>query len=132
MPSAAAPCASPARHRLVAPATGQHMIEHQALARVARVLVARLDRLEERLQAGEEDVWPAFLDTSKALAAVAPHLVPGSHGAMLSTRQMAERLGISPKTLLKRKAKGQVRPAVQLGQRGRAALRWRGDEAVSR
>jgi hypothetical protein len=61
------------------------------------------------------------------LAALLPHLTPGSRGELLTTKQMAERLGISPKTLLKRKATGEIRPALRLGARGRAAIRWKAE-----
>jgi hypothetical protein len=37
---------------------------------------------------------------------------------------MADRLSVSPKTLLKHKARGDLKPAVQRGK----LIRWRGDE----
>jgi hypothetical protein len=71
------------------------------------------------------------LETLNALARLVPLLAPGAHGELLTTKAMAERLGISPKTLLKRKASGEIHPAVQIGARGVAAIRWRGDEMPS-
>src|SRR5262245_32800062 len=55
-----------------------------------------------------------------------PCVEPGVRGELLTTGQMAERLGIAPKTLLKHKAAGVVRPALQRGK----LIRWRGDEAT--
>jgi hypothetical protein len=101
-----------------------------ALARAAQLLERRLVEFEARVCEGEEDTWPIYIATAVALAAVAAQSVPGSRGELLTTKQLAERLGISPKTLLKRKARGEVRPAMQLGRRGRAAIRWRGDEVA--
>ena len=46
-------------------------------------------------------------------------------GELLSTKDLADRLGVTPKTLLRRRAKGELKPALELGERGRAAFRWR-------
>lgn len=95
-----------------------------ALARAQLRLTERLEQLEARLAGGDETAWSAYCEAAASLAAIAPLMVPGADGRLLSTAEMAERLGVAPKTLLRRKAKGEVMPAVQLGQRGRAALRW--------
>jgi hypothetical protein len=57
---------------------------------------------------------------------VLPQLAPGQHGELLTTAQMASRLGIAPKTLLKHKAAGSIRPALEKGK----LVRWRGSEAI--
>jgi hypothetical protein len=101
--------------------------EVTALARSARRLTGRLQELEARLEKGDETAWPSYCDTVHALAAVAPTLSPEYRGALLTTAQMAERFGVTPKTLLKHKAAGRIRPAVQSGR----MLRWRGDEALA-
>jgi hypothetical protein len=103
-----------------------------ALGRAQRRLLERLEQLEERIADEHEDAWPEYRDLATALAAVAAQLAPGARGELLTTEQMAARLGISSKTLLRRRARGQVKAPVQLGQRGRAALRWRGDEVAAR
>jgi hypothetical protein len=100
------------------------------LRRVALLLQGRLTALEERLQGGDEMAWGEFVSVVTAYAAVAAQLLPERYGELLSTRAMAEKLNVSPRTLLKRKSKGAVTPAVQLGKRGRAAIRWRGDEVA--
>jgi hypothetical protein len=100
------------------------------LERAGRRLGDRLAHLEERLQQGEAGAWGDYLATAKTLATVLPAIAPERRGALLTTAEMADRLGIAPKTLLRRRKRGQVRAAVELGERGRAALRWRGDEVA--
>jgi DNA-binding transcriptional MerR regulator len=97
-----------------------------ALERSARLLAQRLTELEDRLQSGEEAIWSTYIEAVKALALVAPNLAPERRGELLTTGEMARRLGIAPKTLLKRKAKGEIRPAMQAGK----LIRWRGTETV--
>ncbi len=99
------------------------------LEKAARLLSERLGALEDRLQAEDAAAWKEYAEVAAALAAVLPALAPERRGGLLTTAEMAQRLGISPKTLLRRKANGELTPALQLGRRGRAALRWRGDEA---
>src|SRR5687767_13296585 len=95
-----------------------------ALVRAGRLVETRLASLEERLAGGDETAWPAYLVTIEAAAKLEAQLVPGAHGEMVTTRAMAERLGIKPKTLLRRKARGQIAPAMQAGR----LIRWRGTE----
>jgi len=59
-----------------------------------------------------------------ALAAVLLQLAPGARGELLTTAEMAGRLGITSKTLLRRKSKDKLRPALAKGK----LIRWRGDE----
>ena len=95
-----------------------------SLVRAAELLSARLDALENRLEADDLAAWSAYCEAARALAAVAHHLEPGARGELLSTRQMAERLGVAPKTLLRHVAGGVVKPALHRGK----LIRWRGDE----
>ena len=94
------------------------------LERAVRLVAIRLAELEERVQRGDADAWPDFLATAEALATLLPVIAPGRHGELLTTEQMAKRLAISPKTLLKRRARGEIRPALSKGK----LIRWRGDE----
>jgi hypothetical protein len=100
------------------------------LEQAAQRLGDRLGALENRLPGDDAATWAEYREVAAALAAILPALAPERRGALLTTAEMAARLGVAPKTLLKRKARGDVRPAVVLGKRGRAALRWRGDEAA--
>jgi hypothetical protein len=96
------------------------------LDRARALLTARVSELETRVRQGDETAWPAYLAAVSALSALVTDAAPGRHGELLSTRQMAERLGIAPKTLLRRKARGDVRPAMQAGK----LIRWKGTEAI--
>lgn len=93
------------------------------LERAAFLLAGRLERIEARLD-DDSAAWTEYRDTVRALAAALEHVAPGRRGELLTTEEMAERLGIAPKTLLKHKARGVVRPAMQRGK----LIRWRGDE----
>ena|SRR2546428_3893642 len=94
------------------------------LERSARLLLARAGQLEELVCHGEEEAWIPYLLTLGTLAHVLDHLTPGRRGELLTTSQMAARLNLSPKTLLRRKARGEIRPALECGK----LIRWRGDE----
>jgi hypothetical protein len=88
-------------------------------------LAARLAVLEAQLDAGEEAAWPAYLELLRTLSTLLPVLSPAQH-RLLTTAQLAARLGISPKTLRKRRALGLARPALQHGR----LLRWRADQGL--
>jgi hypothetical protein len=94
------------------------------LQRSAGVLAARLATLEGELGNGDESRWADYIATVHALAAIVPNLAPERGGALLTTGEMAARLGISAKTLLRQKSAGGIRPALQRGK----LIRWRGDE----
>jgi hypothetical protein len=98
------------------------------LERSAQLLASRLDQLEVGLQSNDVAIWAEYRETAMALALVFAHVAPGRRGELLTTEQMAERLNLSPKTLLKRKARGEIRPALQHGK----LIRWRGDEVAAR
>ena len=87
----------------------------------ARLLLAqRVADLEARVRAGDEGAWPEYLVALPVLAA----LSQAPAGQLLTTAEMAERLGLTPKVLLRRTARGEITPAVRAGR----LLRWAGDE----
>jgi len=106
----------------VAQARGRELLP-AVLQRSANILAARLVLLEEEFE-GNESRWTEYIATVQALAAIVPCLAPERGGALLTTAEMAGRLGISAKTLLRRKSDGGIRPALQRGK----LIRWRGDE----
>jgi hypothetical protein len=68
---------------------------------------------------------PEYAAVAASLATVLAQASLGAgRGELLTTVEMAGRLGIAPKTLLKHKAAGVVKPALQRGK----LIRWRGDE----
>jgi hypothetical protein len=95
-----------------------------ALDRFAAVALRRLEALRVRVEAGDEAAWPAYCETATALAAVVGQTAPGSGGKLMTTRELADAIGVSPKTVLRRRKAGRLTPALELGQRGSAALRW--------
>jgi hypothetical protein len=95
-----------------------------ALQRAVRRLTERLEALESRLEGDASATWDEYRDTAAVLSNLLERFAPGRHGALLTTAQMAERLGVAPKTLLRRKKAGDIRPAVQRGK----LIRWRGNE----
>lgn len=101
-----------------------------ALARSAAILETKLGLLERRLRDCDETALSDYCLVARTLAAVIAHTAPGAGGKLVSTRELGELMGLSPKTILRRKAKGQIQGAVQLGRRGRAAVRWNLSEAT--
>ncbi len=93
--------------------------------KAARLLAERLDVLEKRVQDGDEEAWTPYQEVVKTLTALLPHLGP-ERGAMLTTAEMAARLGVAPKTLLRHKAQRRITPAIAEGK----LLRWRGNEVL--
>lgn len=94
------------------------------LERAVVLLIDRLRVLKGRLDPSGGGAWQAYLDTVIALATLLPSLTPERRGSLLTTAEMAQRLRISPKTLLKRKRRGEIRPTVERGR----LIRWRGTE----
>jgi hypothetical protein len=94
-----------------------------ALTRAQLRLTERLEQLEPLLAAGDEAAWGSYCEAAKALAALAPQTEPGAGGRLMTTADLAERLSVSTKTILRRAKKGQLQP-VRLGKRGPGALRW--------
>ncbi len=98
-----------------------------ALLKAEPLLVAHFQQLQDRVQANDESAWPEFLQTLHLLVDLQSALAPERVGAMLTTAEMATRFGISPKTLLKRKNRGEIEPALQHGH----LIRWTGRETLS-
>jgi excisionase family DNA binding protein len=90
-----------------------------ALAEAERRLLARCQALGQRLDAGE-DVWGEYTTAVAALNA----LVPAERRPLATTREMAEKFGVTPRTIRKLGKRGKL-DAVRLGARGTGAIRWR-------
>jgi hypothetical protein len=96
------------------------------LQRAEPLLVTRLGTLQARLQAGDEAAWPEFLAVLQALTTVLPNLRPEAGGSLLTTAEMAARLGVTPKTLLRHRGEGKIQSAIKQGK----LLRWSGQERL--
>ncbi len=96
------------------------------LRKAEAVLTNRLEQLQSRLQAGEEGLWIELCEVVRTLTQLRTALLPEHGGPMLTTAEMAARLGIEAKTLLRHKKNGKIRPTVQQGKH----LRWNGQERL--
>src|SRR5438132_13061979 len=98
---------------------------------VAR-LTSRLRELEGQVRAGapaDDAVWLAYASTISALAAALREALPPGVTRLMTSEEMAARLGIAPKTLLAKLRRGEIEsPAVQQGK----LLRWSGREKLAR
>jgi hypothetical protein len=90
-----------------------------ALLEAERRLLARVRALGQRLDAGE-DCWREYAEAVGTLNA----LVPAERRPLETTKQMAERLQVSPKTVRRLGKAGKLED-VRLGKRGTGAIRWR-------
>jgi helix-turn-helix protein len=100
-----------------------------ALRRAVPLLEARLAELEAKIQSGDESAWPVFLATLQTATMLQAQASPGAGGALLTTAELASKLGVAPKTILRRRRRGELK-AVVAGRRGRGALRWNAAEGM--
>lgn len=128
MARGAIPSASRARRPVVAPPGGARSADvtpSSILERAARRVADRLVGLESRLDSGGDAAWPEYLDTVRALAALVP-LLPASQGRLLTTAELAARLGVATKTLRKWRSAGLARPVLERGR----VVRWNPRQAL--
>lgn len=92
------------------------------LMRGADVLATRAALLRAQRAAGETARWREYIDTLRALAACVAVPETGDARGQLTTRQLSDRLGVSKRTIRRRRARGELAP-VQVGGRGRTH-RW--------
>jgi hypothetical protein len=85
-----------------------------------RRLVEYAQALAKRLDAGEQDTMPEYRATVDTLK----RLVGEAREPLMTTKQAAEKFGISPRTVRKR-GKRLGLEEIRLGARGRSAIRWR-------
>ena len=90
-----------------------------ALLIAERRLVERVHQLDETGQGCSVE----FVTVAQALALVVGQLRDPTE--LLTTKAMAERLSIAPKTLRRKAKAGEIAAPVRLAKRGTAALRWR-------
>ncbi len=79
------------------------------LRKAESVLTERLEQLQTRVQEGQEAAWGEMCEVVRTLAQLHTALLPEHGGAMLTTAEMASRLGVSPKTLLRHKKEKRLR-----------------------
>ncbi len=94
-----------------------------SLGRVVSRLLQRLESLDYRLDHGDEGVWATYAETATVLANLLSALPPETQ-PLLTTAELAKRLGVSSKTVLRRRQQGSMRPALQHGR----LIRWKADQ----
>ena len=95
--------------------------ETGALDRARSRALDRLLALEPRLD--DDTTWQAYLDAARTLAVLATD--HAADALLLTTRQLAERIGCDERTVRRHKRAGLLRPAVEAGR----VVRWRPDAA---
>jgi excisionase family DNA binding protein len=90
-----------------------------ALAEAERRLLARCQELGQRLDAGE-DCWADYIATISGINA----LVPAERRPLPTTKEMAERLNVTPKTIRRWGRAGKLEHE-RHGKRGTGAIRWK-------
>jgi hypothetical protein len=87
------------------------------LARARRRVEARLRRLDDKLMDHPDDdaLWARYLDTVNTLANLVGQVGPPP---MVTTQQLAESLGCSPKTIRELVKQARLEPAAKFGRRG--------------
>src|SRR2546427_6191714 len=91
------------------------------LAQAERRLLEHVDELGRRLDVGE-NVWTEYLEALTVLHA----LVPEERRPLATTKDLAEKYSVTPRTIRKWAKRGKLRETgEQLGQRGTAAIRWK-------
>jgi hypothetical protein len=91
------------------------------LAQAEKRLTERVIALGERLDSGE-DVWSSYVPTVDVLV----RLIGDERRPLLTTKGLAEKLQLSPRTVRRLAKRGQLNAEpVRLGARGRSAIRWR-------
>lgn len=92
------------------------------LDRSARMLSRRVEVLEDRLHhhdGADEGIWKAYVEAVAALVAVLGAVT--GEPTYLTTKQLADRLQVTSKTVLRRKKRGQLTPALVAGK----LIRWK-------
>jgi hypothetical protein len=90
-----------------------------ALQRAQRKLLEQLERLESQVDAADAETRREFREVAVALARLAE--AAEQRGDLMTSAELAQRLGVSTRTVRRRKQKGELTPALQSGR----IVRWR-------
>jgi Winged helix-turn-helix DNA-binding len=78
-----------------------------ALSKAESHLIERLGKIEVRLD-DDSACWAEYATIASALAAIAPALKPEALAEVLTQRELAERLGVSTRTVRRRVKNGKL------------------------
>src|SRR5262249_51847734 len=98
-----------------------HLKEVAALSGVRVRALERLLALEQRLD--DDSAWSGYLEAARTLALLTA--ARAADAPLLTTRELAERLGCDERTVRRHRRAGLLRPAVEAGR----LVRWRPDPA---
>src|SRR5262249_6144062 len=104
----------------VRPGTSPHAVLQAAAHRLAtRALI-----LAGHLDAGDESDWAGYISLISVLTLIVGAVEPERRGQALTTEEMAARLGITSKSLLRMTGEKRITPNIRAGR----FLRWSGLE----
>jgi len=96
--------------------------------RLEPLLAKRISDLTLRVELGDADCWRPLSEALLAYQALQVIGQPERQGRPLTTKEMAVRLGVKPKSLRRMVQQHRIRPAVKVGR----TMRWSGQEAAER
>jgi excisionase family DNA binding protein len=91
------------------------------LHRASLRLQGRIEEIERRIQDGDAQAWSDYAEAVSALASVMGAMDQREPTKLLTTKEMAEQMGMSEKTLLRHHRRGVLKPAVRIGR----LIRWK-------
>jgi excisionase family DNA binding protein len=112
-------------HRATALPNGAPLVDSR---RLEPLLAKRVSELTMRVEQGDADCWRPLCEALLAYQALQTIGSPERQGRPLSTAEMAQRLGVKPKSLRRMVQQQRIRPAVKVGR----LMRWSGQEAAER
>src|SRR5262245_21995260 len=86
------------------------------LERAERLVLARVQALEAHLDEGDPDVWRSYLDAVETLAALTRDRAHHQPDPLMTTKQLAERLGVHERTIRRQRQAGLLTPALASGR----------------
>jgi helix-turn-helix protein len=92
--------------------------------RLEPLFAQRIAELALRVEAGDVDCWRPLCEALTAYQALKIIGSPDRAGRQLTTGEMAQRLGVRPKSLRRMVAEGRIQPTVKAGR----FTRWSGRE----
>jgi hypothetical protein len=91
------------------------------------LLTARCESLARKVREGDEAAWARYVAVLSTIVAVLERLDgQRERGDVLTTKELAQKLGMRPDSLLRCKRRGLVTPAVAHGK----FIRWRAEDGL--
>jgi excisionase family DNA binding protein len=96
--------------------------------RLEPLLSKRIAELTVHVEQGHEEAWAPLCEALVAYSVLHTLGTPERQGRPLTTKEMAQRLGVEAKSLRRMVKQQRIRPAVKVGR----LMRWSGQEAAER